>query len=149
MRILLVEDEKKIASFIERGLVEQSYSVDVAYDGNEGMYLAEINPYDLIVLDIMLPGKDGFAICQELRKRGYDVPILMLTARDDLSDKIFGLDSGADDYLTKPFAFEEFLARIRVLLRRQRAVKSTTLKVADLVLDQLSNTVTRAGEKMT
>jgi len=148
MRILLVEDEKKIASFIERGLVEQSYSVDVAYDGNEGMYLAEINPYDLIVLDIMLPGKDGFAICQELRKKGYDVPILMLTARDDLSDKIFGLDSGADDYLTKPFAFEEFLARIRVLLRRQRAVKSTTLKVADLVLDQLSNTVTRAGEKI-
>jgi two-component system copper resistance phosphate regulon response regulator CusR len=137
MRILVVEDEKKIASFIERGLTEQHYIVDVAYDGNEGLYLAEINPYDLVVLDIMLPGKNGFAVCQELRRQKNDVPILMLTARDDVRDKIFGLDSGADDYLTKPFAFGEFLARIRVLLRRQRTSQSTTLKVADLELDQL------------
>jgi len=148
MRILVVEDEKKIASFIERGLVEQHYSVDVAYDGNEGLYLAEINPYDLIILDIMLPGKDGFAVCQELRKKEFDVPILMLTARDDVRDKIYGLDSGADDYLTKPFAFGEFLARVRVLLRRQRTQQTTTLKVADLALDQLTHTVTRAGENI-
>ncbi|MCD6584596.1 MAG: response regulator transcription factor [Desulfobacteraceae bacterium] len=148
MRILLVEDEKKIASFIERGLTEQHYSVDVAYDGNEGLYLAEINPYDLIILDIMLPGKDGFAVCQELRKKEFDVPILMLTARDDVRDKIYGLDSGADDYLTKPFAFGEFLARVRVLLRRQRTQQTTTLKVADLELDQLTHTVTRAGENI-
>lgn len=148
MRILLVEDEKKIASFIERGLTEQHYSVDVAYDGNEGLYLAEINPYDLIILDVMLPGKDGFAVCQELRKKEFDVPILMLTARDDVRDKIYGLDSGADDYLTKPFAFGEFLARVRVLLRRQRTQPTTTLKVADLELDQLTHTVTRAGENI-
>ncbi len=148
MRILVVEDEKKIASFIERGLTEQHYSVDVAYDGNEGLYLAEINPYDLVILDIMLPGKDGFAVCQELRRQKNDVPILMLTARDDVRDKIFGLDSGADDYLTKPFAFGEFLARIRVLLRRQRTSQSTTLKVADLELDQLTHEVTRDGQKI-
>ncbi|MDA3894548.1 MAG: response regulator transcription factor [Desulfobacteraceae bacterium] len=148
MRILVVEDEKKIASFIERGLTEQHYIVDVAYDGNEGLYLAEINPYDLVVLDIMLPGKNGFAVCQELRRQKNDVPILMLTARDDVRDKIFGLDSGADDYLTKPFAFGEFLARIRVLLRRQRTSQSTTLKVADLELDQLTHEVTRDGKKI-
>ncbi len=148
MRILVVEDEKKIASFIERGLTEQHYSVDVSYDGDDGLYLAEINSYDLLILDIMLPGKDGFAICQALRKKNNDVPILMLTARDDVRDKIYGLDSGADDYLTKPFAFGEFLARVRVLLRRQRASKTTTLKVADLELDQLTHTVTRAGENV-
>jgi len=148
MRILVVEDEKKIASFIQRGLAEQHYTVDVAYDGDEGLYLAEINPYDLIILDIMLPGKDGFAICRELRGQNNDAPILMLTARDDVSDKIYGLDSGADDYLTKPFAFGEFLARVRVLLRRNRTTKTTTLKVADLELDQLTHTVTRAGENI-
>ena len=146
MRILLVEDEKKIAAFIERGLTEQHYTVDVARDGNEGLYLAEVNPYDLVILDIMLPGKDGFAVCRELRKQKNEVPILMLTARDDVRDKIYGLDSGADDYLTKPFAFGEFLARVRVLLRRNRAVKTTVLKVGDLELDQLSHDVTRAGK---
>ncbi len=146
MRILLVEDEKKIAAFIERGLMEQHYTVDVAQDGNAGLYLAEVNPYDLVILDIMLPGKDGFAVCRELRKQKNEVPILMLTARDDVRDKIYGLDSGADDYLTKPFAFGEFLARVRVLLRRNRAVKTTVLKVGDLELDQLSHDVTRAGK---
>ena len=146
MRILLVEDEKKIAAFIERGLTEQHYTVDVAQDGNEGLYLAEVNPYDLVILDIMLPGKDGFAVCRELRKQKNEVPILMLTARDDVRDKIYGLDSGADDYLTKPFAFGEFLARVRVLLRRNRAVKTTVLKVGDLELDQLSHDVSRAGK---
>ena len=146
MRILLVEDEKKIAAFIERGLTEQHYTVDVAQDGNEGLYLAEVNPYDLVILDIMLPGKDGFVVCRELRKQKNEVPILMLTARDDVRDKIYGLDSGADDYLTKPFAFGEFLARVRVLLRRNRAVKTTVLKVGDLELDQLSHDVNRAGK---
>jgi len=148
MRILLVEDEKKIASFVERGLTEQHYTVDVAHDGEQGLYLAQINPYDLIILDIMLPGKDGFAVCQELRKENNDVPILMLTARDDVRDKIYGLDSGADDYLTKPFAFGEFLARVRVLLRRQRPGKTNLLRVGDLALDQVTHLVTRAGEKI-
>lgn len=146
MRILLVEDEKKMAAFIKRGLTEQHYTVDVAYEGNEGLFLAETNPYDLIVLDVMLPGKDGFSVCRELRQKNIDVPIMMLTAKDDLKDKVFGLDSGADDYLTKPFAFEEFLARARVLLRRQRGTVTTTLTVADLELDQLTHTVTRAGK---
>ncbi|PIP42433.1 MAG: DNA-binding response regulator [Desulfobacterales bacterium CG23_combo_of_CG06-09_8_20_14_all_51_8] len=148
MRILLVEDEKKIASFVERGLTEQHYTVDVAHDGEQGLYLAQINPYDLIILDIMLPGKDGFAVCQELRKENNDAPILMLTARDDVRDKIYGLDSGADDYLTKPFAFGEFLARVRVLLRRQRPGKTNLLRVGDLALDQVTHLVTRAGEKI-
>lgn len=148
MRILLIEDEKKIASFIERGLAEQNYTVDVAHDGEQGLYLAQINPYDLIVLDIMLPKKDGFAVCRELRGQGSNVPILMLTARDDVRDKIFGLDSGADDYLTKPFAFGEFLARVRVLLRRQRPAKINLLVVGDLELDQVTHTVTRNGEKI-
>lgn len=146
MRILVIEDEKKIASFIKRGLMEQNYTVDVAHDGNEGLYLAEINPYDLIVLDIMIPGKDGFAVCRALRGQGVDTPILMLTARDDLKDKVYGLDSGADDYLTKPFAFAEFLARVRVLLRRRTGQTATTLKVADLTLDQLTRQVTRGGQ---
>lgn len=146
MRILVIEDEKKIASFIKRGLTEQNYTVDVAADGEEGLMLAEINPYDLIVLDIMLPGKDGFTVCRTLRRKAISTPILMLTARDDVRDKVFGLDSGADDYLTKPFAFAEFLARVRVLLRRQGSVKSTTLRVADLELDQLTRQVTRAGK---
>ena len=146
MRILVIEDEKKIAAFIKRGLTEQNYTVDVAPDGDEGLYLAEINPYDLIVLDIMLPGKNGFTVCQTLRQKNITTPILMLTARDDLRDKVFGLDSGADDYLTKPFAFAEFLARVRVLLRRHGGNKSTTLRVADLELDQVTHQVSRAGK---
>ena len=148
MRILLVEDEKRMASFIKRGLTEQRYTVDLAYDGEEGLFLAETNPYDLIILDVMLPKADGITVCRELREKNIDVPILMLTAKDDVRDKIIGLDSGADDYLTKPFAFDEFLARVRVLLRRQRADKSTTLKVADLELDQLTHKVTRAGREI-
>ncbi len=148
MRILLVEDEKRMASFIKRGLTEQRYTVDLAYDGEEGLFLAETNPYDLIILDVMLPKADGITVCRELREKNIDVPILMLTAKDDVRDKIVGLDSGADDYLTKPFAFDEFLARVRVLLRRQRTDKSTTLKVADLELDQLTHKVTRAGREI-
>lgn len=146
MRILIIEDEKRMAAFIQRGLKEQHYAVDVANSGDEGLFLAETNTYDLIVLDIMLPGVDGFAVCRKLRQSGNNVPILMLTARDDVRDRIFGLDSGADDYLTKPFAFGEFLARVRVLLRRRQPENTTLLKVADLELDQIRRTVSRAGK---
>jgi heavy metal response regulator len=145
MRILVVEDEKKLASFVKRGLKEKGYAVDVASNGDDGLFQAEEVSYDLIVLDIMLPGKDGLFICRELRKKKMDVPILMLTARDDIDDKVSGLDSGADDYLTKPFQFAEFLARIRALLRRKDNNKKTKLKTADLVLDQITHKVTRAG----
>ena len=124
MKILVVEDEKKVAGFIRRGLKENNYAVDVAYDGDKGLFLADTNEYDLIILDIMLPGKDGLFICRELRKRKHSVPIMMLTARDEVEDKVSGLDSGADDYLTKPFAFDEFLARVRALTRRKLSEKS-------------------------
>lgn len=148
MRILIVEDEKKLAGFIRRGLKERNYAVDVAYDGNEGFFLADSNPYDLIILDIMLPQKDGISICQELRKNKNETPILMLTARDEVEDKIGGLDAGADDYLTKPFAFGELLARVRALIRRKHGAKTTKIKVADLELDQLTHKVARAGKSI-
>jgi len=148
MRVLVVEDDKKMASFIKRGLKEKGYAVDIACTGDEGFFMAENNPYDLIVLDIMLPGKDGIFICRELRKKNTNVPILMLTARDGVEDKISGLDSGADDYLTKPFDFGEFLARVRALIRRKDNIKTTRLKVADLELDQLTHKVKRAGKEI-
>ncbi|MBU3911957.1 MAG: response regulator transcription factor [Candidatus Omnitrophica bacterium] len=148
MRILLVEDEKKIANFIERGLKEEHYIVDIAYDGEKGLFLAEINAYDLIILDIMLPFKDGLSICRELRSKKIATPILMLTARDRVEDKVLGLDLGADDYLAKPFEFEELLARVRALLRRKETDKSTILKIADLELDQLTHKVKRAGREI-
>lgn len=148
MRILLVEDEEKIANFIERGLKEEHYIVDIAYDGEKGLFLAEINAYDLIILDIMLPFKDGLSICREIRSKKIATPILMLTARDRVEDKVLGLDLGADDYLAKPFAFEELLARVRALLRRKETDKSTILKIADLELDQLTHKVRRAGKEI-
>lgn len=148
MRILLVEDEKRIANFIERGLKENHYAVDVASDGEKGFFMAEVNIYDLIILDVMLPEKDGISVCRELRKKKIGVPILILTAKDTVRDKVSGLDSGADDYLTKPFAFEELLARIRVLLRRKDGIKATILKASDLELNQLTHEVTRAGRKI-
>jgi DNA-binding response OmpR family regulator len=119
MRILVVEDERKLSSFIKRGLKEAHYAVDVADNGDDGLFLGQSNPYDLIVLDVMLPGLDGIAVCRKLRQGHIDTPVLMLTARDGMEDKVAGLDSGADDYLTKPFSFPEFLARIRALLRRR------------------------------
>ncbi len=149
MRVLLVEDEEKIANFIQRGLKEERYIVDVAYDGERALFLAEVNPYDLIILDIMLPGRDGISICKELRSKKIDVPILMLTAKGGIKDKVSGLDSGADDYLIKPFSFEELLARVRSLLRRNRLNKTTTLKIADLELDQLTHKVKRSGKEIT
>jgi heavy metal response regulator len=148
MRILLIEDEKKVANFIERGLKEEYYAVDVVYDGENGIYMAEVNEYDLIILDIVLPVKDGISICKELRKKKIYVPILMLTVKDGVQDKVLGLDSGADDYVTKPFAFEELLARVRALLRRKNQNVTTVLKVADLELNQLTHEVKRAGKEI-
>ena len=148
MRILVVEDEKKIANLIKRGLREQGYAVDVVHTGQDGLFQAQEIPYDLLVLDIMLPGKDGLMICRELRKKSINTPILFLTARDEVDDKIQGLNFGADDYQTKPFAFGEFLARVRALLRRGKEKKTNQLKVADLELDQLTRKVTRAGKEI-
>jgi heavy metal response regulator len=143
MRILLVEDEKKVASFIKKGLEEEFYSVDAVYDGKEGLRLALTEDYDLIILDIMIPFKDGFTVLQELRKEKVSIPVLFLTAKDTLSDKVQGLNFGADDYLPKPFAFEELLARVRALLRRGTSEKNLILKVLDLSLDTQAHTVTR------
>ncbi|HEY3356996.1 MAG TPA: response regulator transcription factor [Polyangia bacterium] len=148
MRILVIEDEKKVASFIQRGLEEETYAVDVAASGPDGEYLAELNPYDLILLDLMLPGKDGLEVCRSLRARGVKTPVLMLTARDSLKDKVEGLDSGADDYLTKPFAFEELLARVRALLRRGPAGDAIPLRFGDLVLDRTRLRARRAGREI-
>lgn len=148
VKILLVEDEKKIANFIERGLKEEHYVVDVAPEGEKGLFLAEINEYDLIILDLMLPGKDGISICRELRIKKIDAPILMLTAKDSISDKVAGLNVGADDYLTKPFAFDEFLARVNALMRRRKSCKTNVIKVADLELDQLTHKAKRAGKEI-
>lgn len=146
MRILVIEDEKKVAEFIRRGLREEGYAVDVAGDGDEGLYMATGAEYDLIMLDIMLPGKDGFQVCESIRFSGLDVPVLMLTARDTVTDKVKGLDSGADDYLTKPFAFEELLARVRALIRKRYQRRDTRLRVGDLVLDPVTHKVFR-GER--
>jgi len=148
LRILLVEDEIKMASFIERGLREEDYVVDVANDGEKALFSAEVNPYDLIILDIILPVKDGITVCRELRSKKINVPILILTSKDRVRDKVLGLNSGADDYLAKPFAFEELLARISALLRRNKTDKTGTLKIADLEMDQLKHKVTRAGKEI-
>jgi heavy metal response regulator len=147
MRILVVEDERRIASFIERGLEEEHYVVDVVYDGEEALDWAAMVAYDLILLDVLLPKKDGIQVCRELRAQGNKVPILMLTARDAVEDRVQGLDSGADDYLVKPFAFQELLARMRALLRRNGEVKTTHLQVGDLMLDTLTHRATR-GERV-
>ncbi|MEE8378562.1 MAG: response regulator transcription factor [Candidatus Aminicenantaceae bacterium] len=149
MRILIVEDDKKVAAFLQKGLREEQYAVDVCRNGEDAVYEAQVNPYDVIILDIMLPGKDGFTICRELRENNVLTPILMLTAKDSLEDKILGLSEGADDYLTKPFSFEELLARIRALLRRSQDYKTGSLKVADLELDPLRRTVQRGGKPIT
>ena len=136
MRVLLVEDEPRAAQLLSKGLREQSYAVDVARDGRQALYLASITDYDAIVLDVMLPGVDGFEVCQELRRAGSHVPVLMLTARDAIESRIAGLDSGADDYLVKPFDFGELLARLRAVIRRGRLpVTPAVLTVGDLRVD--------------
>ena len=145
MRILLSEDEPRVAHFIIKGLREQGYAVDNAQDGEAALYKICINEYDLIILDVMLPRKNGFEVCNELRRTGVKTPILMLTARDTIEDRVKGLDSGADDYLSKPFDFKELLARVRALLRRAKDLRPETLAVADLVLNPANHNVTRAG----
>jgi DNA-binding response OmpR family regulator len=146
MRILVVDDDKRLNGIIKRGLLEEAYAVDVAYDGEEAVYLAWINPYDLIILDIMMPKKDGIEVCSELRTNGMNMPILMLTAKDTVEDRVKGLDAGADDYLVKPFAFNELLARVRALLRREGVSKAPEIQIGDLVLNTLTREV-RRGEK--
>ena len=144
-RILVVEDEAKIANLLKRGLMEEAYEVDLALDGKEGLEAALAAPYDLIVLDIGLPEMDGMDVCRALRAKGRLTPIIFLTARDSVHDKVLGLDLGADDYLTKPFAFEEFLARVRSLLRKAQQKADTRMRIADLVLDTKTRKVERAG----
>lgn len=146
MRILLVEDEPDVARMLAKGLRKQAYAVDVEMDGETAIFQAQINDYDLIILDVMLPRKNGFEICSELRDAGSPVPILMLTARDDVKDRIAGLDSGADDYLIKPFDFHELLARVRALLRRGLILQPETIEVADLKIDTRSHQVRRASQ---
>jgi heavy metal response regulator len=148
MRILVVEDEKKVAEFISHGLAEEGYAVDVSYDGDQGYFLAATNEYDAILLDIMLPKMDGIKLCEMLRTEDIHTPILMLTAKDAIKDKVKGLDAGADDYLTKPFAFEELLARIRALLRKKSLHQGTRFQVDDLVLDTVTHRVTRADKEI-
>ena len=149
MRVLLIEDEDKISSFIKRGLKESKFAVDLAKDGEEGLYFFDINTYDLIILDLMLPKIDGITVCKQIRGKKNNTPILILTARNEINDRIKGLNAGADDYLSKPFAFTELLARVRALLRRQRETKSDALTLADLELNLLTHEVMRAGKKLT
>ncbi len=148
MRVLLVEDDRRIAAFVAKGLRENSYALDIARDGDEALYMASINSYDLFILDVNLPKKDGFEVCRELRESGNTKPILMLTARDAVEDRISGLDTGADDYLTKPFEFRELLARLRALLRRQNEIRPPKIVIADLEIDTISRTVKRGGRKI-
>jgi len=145
VRILLVEDEPRIAALVARGLREQSYAVDIAPDGEQALEHAAVNEYDLVILDVLLPLRDGCGVCRELRASGFRAPILMLTARDAVDDRVAGLDAGADDYLAKPFDFRELLARLRALLRRSAPPRDRVARVGDLVLDTGSHAVTRAG----
>ena len=146
MKLLVVEDERRLARILAEGLREAGYLVEVAFDGVEGQALALTGEFDVIILDLMLPRRDGLEICRELRRRQVDSAILMLTARDAVEDKVRGLDCGADDYLTKPFAFPEFLARVRSLLRRGVRARSQVLTVADLEVDTVRREVRRAGQ---
>lgn len=148
MRLLVAEDDARIARFMAKGLREQAYAVDVVGDGEAALYEAAVNSYDLIILDVMIPGKNGFEVCRELRRAGQRMPILMLTARDAVEDRIRGLDHGADDYLTKPFEFRELLARLRALLRRSGELRPPKISVADLALDTAAQSVTRAGHNI-
>lgn len=148
MRILVVEDDKKVGRFLAKGLQEEQYAVDICRDGADALYFAQTNTYDVIILDIMLPGKDGFTICREMRENSILTPVIMLTAKDTVEDKVSGLSEGADDYLTKPFSFEELLARIRALLRRNQDYKTKVLKAGDLEMDPVRRLVARAGKKI-
>ena len=148
MRILVIEDEHKIANSIKKGLEQESYAADVAYTGTDGYDLASTEDYDLIILDLLLPEMDGVNVCKSLREQNIHIPILILTAKGQIGDKVEGLDAGADDYLTKPFAFEELLARARALTRRPKNSTGTVLKVDNLALDTTSFEVKRSGQKI-
>lgn len=148
MRILVVEDERKVSSFIRRGLEEERYIVETASDGEEGLVLALENHFDAIVLDVMLPKMDGYSVLRELRAAGKSVPVLMLTARGSMEDRVQGLDLGADDYLAKPFHFEELAARLRSILRRSTTEKTTKIQVGDLVLDLVTHFAYREGKEI-
>jgi DNA-binding response OmpR family regulator len=148
MRILLVEDDPRMAGVIAKGLREHSYAVDVAQDGEAGLYQAAINDYDVIVLDVLLPKRDGYEVCRELRTHGNTTPLLMLTARASIDDRVTGLDAGADDYLTKPFSFRELLARIHALLRRDSQLRPDVFEIGDLIIDSISHRVTRANHEI-
>ncbi len=146
-KILVIEDEQKIADFLRRGLSYEGYKIEAVADGETGLKAARESTPDLVILDVMLPGLDGFEVARRLRAGG-DVPVLMLTAKDAVADRVKGLDSGADDYLVKPFAFEELLARVRALLRRHKPTETTTLRFADLVLDIATREVTRGNRRV-
>lgn len=148
MDILVVEDEQKIANILKRSLSNESYTVDIALDGEMALKKAKLNAYDLIILDLMIPNVDGITVCQNLRQRGLTTPILMLTAKDSLEDKVAGLDAGADDYVAKPFSLEEVSARTRALLRRPKHTASSILSVSDLTLDPATKIVKRGGHKL-
>ena len=148
MRILLAEDEAQAAAMLAKGLREHAYAVDAVADGAAALHAAAENDYDLVILDVMLPLRDGLSVCRELREAGVATPVLMLTARDAIDDRVRGLDAGADDYLTKPFDFEELLARVRALLRRGPALRPAVLGVSDLALDTRTRRVTRGGRSV-
>ena len=148
MRILIVEDDEILANTLKEGLTEEGYAVDVAYSGDDGLYMAETMPYDVIILDIMLPEMDGFTILEKLRAKEIDTPVLILTARDSIDDKVKGLDRGADDYITKPFEFSELLARIRALLRRATGKRSPVIKIRDITIDTASHEVYKGDKKI-
>ena len=148
MKILVIEDEKKSALYLEKGLREHGFVVDVADNGETGLHLAQTGNYDLIVLDIMLPGRDGWSVCQQLRRSGKQTPVLFLTARDTVDDRVKGLELGADDYLVKPFAFSELLARIRSILRRGPQRQPELVKVGDLEIDLYKQRASRSGQRL-
>ncbi|WP_129124670.1 heavy metal response regulator transcription factor [Geomonas oryzae] len=148
MRILIIEDEQKAANYLKKGLTENGFSVDIANDGEDGLHLAMTETYDLIILDVMLPVKGGWAIIEELRAAGNDVPVIFLSARDAVHDRVHGLELGADDYLVKPYAFSELLARIRIILRRHPLQQPELLRMADLELDMVRHKARRAGQSL-
>ncbi|MCW5212313.1 response regulator transcription factor [Desulfobulbus sp. TB] len=148
MKILIVEDEQRLATLLKKGLEEQSYAVDLCFDGEEGLYMAETYPYDAVLLDVMLPQMDGFTVLDSLRKQGIDVPVLMLTARTEVESRVKGLNRGADDYIPKPFDFTELLARLTAVIRRNKGQPASTVQVANLCLDLNAKTATRAEKKI-
>jgi len=148
MRILLVEDEKKLSDVIKKGLIEEGYAVDQAFNGEEGLYLAESESYDVIILDIMLPKMDGMTVCKELRKKGIVIPVLMLTAKARVEDKVIGLNVGADDYLTKPFEFIELKSRIHALIRRSSQKPVSTISIGDIEIDTVKRIVKKDGKEI-